>query len=46
MMKNDNSKIKEVVEMLRELGVKVSIAPSRIEIMKRIGTNQKLRLNE
>jgi len=45
-MKNDNSKIKEVVEMLRELGVKVSVAPSRIELMKRISSTQKLRLNE
>lgn len=45
-MKNDNSKIKEVVEMLRELGVKVSVAPSRIELMKRISSAKKLRLNE
>lgn len=45
-MKNDNSKIKEVVEMLRELGVKVSVAPSRIELMKRISSAQKIRLNE
>ncbi|CAD2072130.1 Lmo0850 family protein [Phocicoccus pinnipedialis] len=45
-MKNDNSKIKEVVEILRELGVRVSITPSRIELMKRISSNQTLRLNE
>ena len=44
MHKNDNSKVKQVVTMLNELGVKVKVSRSRFEIMNRIAHNEKLRL--
>lgn len=46
MHKNDNSKVKQVVTMLNELGVKVKVSSSRFEIMNRIAHNEKLRLKE
>lgn len=46
MRKNDTSKVKEVVQMLHELGVKVSTSKSRFEIMNRIANKEQLRLKE
>ena len=46
MRKNDKSKVKEVVQLLHELGVKVSVTKSRFEIMTRIAHKDQLRLKE
>lgn len=46
MRSNDNSKVKQVVTMLNELGVKVKISRSRFEMMNRIAHKEKLRLKE
>jgi len=46
MRKNDKSKVKEVVHLLHELGVKVSVSKSRFEIMNRIANKDQLRLKE
>lgn len=46
MRKYDKSKVKEVVNLLHELGVKVSVSKSRFEIMNRIANKEQLRLKE
>lgn len=46
MHKIDNSKVRQVVTLLNELGVKVKVSSSRFDIMNRIATNEKLRLKE
>lgn len=46
MRKNDKSKVQEVVQLLHELGVKVSVSKSRFEIMNRIANKDQLRLKE
>ncbi|MBF0754762.1 MULTISPECIES: Lmo0850 family protein [Jeotgalicoccus] len=46
MRKNDKSKVKEVVQLLHELGVKVTVSKSRFEIMNRIANKDQLRLKE
>ncbi|MCC4723159.1 MULTISPECIES: Lmo0850 family protein [Salinicoccus] len=46
MHSNDHSKVKQVVTMLSELGVKVKVSRSRFEIMNRIAHKEKLRLKE
>ena len=46
MKQNDNSKLKDAVRVLKELGIKVSVAPSRLEIMNRISNVEQLKLNE
>lgn len=46
MHKIDNSKVKQVVTLLNELGVKVKVSSSRFDIMNRIAANEKLKLKE
>lgn len=46
MYKSDHSKVKQVVTMLSELGVKVKVSRSRIEIMNGIAHKEQLRLKE
>ncbi|WP_020007225.1 Lmo0850 family protein [Salinicoccus albus] len=46
MHKKDNSKVRQVVTMLNELGVKVQVSRSRFDMMNRIARKEKLRLKE
>ena len=46
MKQNDKSKLKDAVRVLKELGIKVSVSPSRLEIMNRISNVEQLKLNE